>query len=190
MSIPVSNHPRRLPEVNAVELSELTPEQARAMSSLIENYPDVFVEELQIGEPVPGVEHVIELTTDQPVAVRMRRCSPKEKELIRQAVDELKKLKIIQESKSPYCARALVVPKHDGSPRLVIDYKALNAVTKKDRFPLPLISDIISEIGDAKIFTTLDLASGFFQFKMRKEDMEKTAFSIDGERLEYTRMPM
>jgi len=105
-------------------------------------------------------------------------------------VDELKKLKILQPSKSPYCARALVVPKHDGTPRLVIDYQALNAVTKRDRFPLPVVADLIKDIGDAKFFTTLDLASGFFQFKMRKEDMEKTAFSIDGEHLEYTRMPM
>jgi len=120
----------------------------------------------------------------------MRRYSPKEDEMIKNAVNELKRLHIIQPSKSPYCAQALVVPKHDGSPRLVINYQALNVVTKKDKFPLPIITDIIREIGDATYYTTLDLASGFFQFKMRKEDMEKTAFSINGEHLEYTRMPM
>lgn len=168
----------------------LSPSQREEMEAIIEENNDVFVEELRIGKPIPGVEHIIELATDQPIAVPVRQYSPKESKLIQQAVDELKKLKILQPSKSPYCARALVVPKHDGSPRLVIDYQRLNKVTKKDKFPLPIIKDIIRRIGEAKFFTTMDLASGFFQFKLREEDMEKTAFSIEGEHLEYTRMPM
>jgi len=169
---------------------KLSAEQQAQIEKLIEENPNTFVNELKIGDPVPGVEHHIELTTDQPIAMKLRRYSPKEEAQIKQAVDELKKLHILRPSKSPYCAQALVVAKHDGSPRLVINFQALNAVTKKDKFPLPVIPDIIREIGDAKYYTTLDLASGFFQFKMREEDMEKTAFSINGEHLEYTRMPM
>jgi len=77
---------------------ELPAEQKTELSELIESHPKTFVTELQIGEPVPGVEHIIELTTDKPVAVKVRRYSPKEKELIQKEVDGLKKLGILRPS--------------------------------------------------------------------------------------------
>ena len=140
---------------------DLSAQQREELKRIIGDNNSMFVEELRIGEPIPGVEYIIELSTDQPIAIPVRQYSLKKSSLIKQAVEELKKLKILQASKSPYCARALVVPKHDGTPRLVIDYQSLNKVTKKDKFPLPIIKDTLRRMGDAIFFTTMDLASGF-----------------------------
>ena len=72
--------------VSTIEIGEeLSDEQKEELYKLIQDHPNTFVQELQIGEPVPGVEHIIELTTDKPIAVKVRRYSPKEKELIRSA---------------------------------------------------------------------------------------------------------
>ncbi|KAL0867440.1 hypothetical protein ABMA27_008227 [Loxostege sticticalis] len=101
---------------------------------------------------------------------------------------------IIKPSVSPWSPPIWVVPKKiDASGqrkwRLVIDYRKLNDITIGDSYPIPNISEILDQLGKSKYFTTLDLASGFHQINMSKQDASKTAFSVPQGHFEFTRMP-
>ena len=113
----------------------------------------------------------------------------KSEEIISNIVDDLIKKKFIVPSKSPCSSPVVLVPKKDGSYRLCVDYRALNKVTVKDPFPLPRIERLLARIGNAKIFTTLDLHSGYHQIPMKKDDTFKTAFVTPTGKYEYTVMP-
>jgi hypothetical protein len=79
-------------------------------------------------------------------------------------------------SESPFGAPVLFVPKKDGGLQICIDYRGLNKITKKDRYPLPLIEDLVDQLKGATIFTKLDLTSGYHQMKINDRDTNKTAF--------------
>lgn len=101
---------------------------------------------------------------------------------------------IITNSTSPWSAPIWVVPKKaDASGikkwRIVIDYRALNSVTIPDSFPLPNITDILDQLGNANYFSCLDCYSGFHSIKIKAEDAHKTAFSTDLGHYQFQRMP-
>ena len=96
---------------------------------------------------------------------------------------------IIRPSSSPWASPVTLVPKKDGTTRFCIDYRKLNAVTKKDRYPLPRIQDIFDQLEGAKIFTTLDLKSGYWQIPMHENSIEKTAFICHLGLFEFLMMP-
>ena len=77
---------------------------------------------------------------------------------------------ILEKSISPYGSMALIVKKKDGTPRVVIDYRALNEVTKKNSYPLPLMDELFDRTAGAKFFTSIDLRNGFHQIAIRPED--------------------
>ena len=83
---------------------------------------------------------------------------------------------IIEPSCSPWASPIILVPKKDGTTRFCVDYRKLNSVTKKDAHPLPHIQDIFDTLSGGKIFTSLDLKSGYWQIKMADDSTEKTAF--------------
>ena len=82
----------------------------------------------------------------------------------------------IRPSASPWGAPVLFVKKKDGGKRLCVDYRDLNRVTIRNRYPLPRIDDLFDQLGEAKVFSKLDLRSGYHQLKVKKEDIPKTAF--------------
>jgi hypothetical protein len=96
---------------------------------------------------------------------------------------------IIRPSQSPYASPALLVRKKNGEPRLVVDFRALNRITVKDRFPLPRIDDQIDLLSHSNWFTTLDMAAGFHQIKVHPDSVEKLAFITPEGQFEYLRMP-
>jgi hypothetical protein len=103
--------------------------------------------------------------------------------------------KIIRHSNSPSNSPVILVRKKEDASkkekwRLVVDFLRLNEVTVGDSYPLPLISDILSALGKARYYTTVDLASGFHQVSLREEDRQKTAFSMPGGHFEFCNMPM
>lgn len=110
-------------------------------------------------------------------------------------INELLSKEIIRPSQSPYNSPVWVVPKKglnsDGSPkqRLVIDYRKLNRKTIFDRYPIPDTNMILSNLGSARYFSIIDLESGFHQIRIKESDEEKTAFSINGAKYEFNRMP-
>ena len=96
---------------------------------------------------------------------------------------------VIRESVSPWTSPVVLVKKKGGELRFCVDYRKLNRITKKDRHPLPRIDDLLDSFQDATCFTTLDLASGYWQIEMDPEDREKTAFITDDGIYEFNVMP-
>ena len=96
---------------------------------------------------------------------------------------------VIQPSYSPWSSPVVMVRKRDGSHRFCVDYRGLNAVTKADTFPLPRIDDLLDQLGGARYFSTLDLASGFWQIRMDPNSREKTAFVTPHGLYEFLVMP-
>ena len=83
----------------------------------------------------------------------------------------------------------MLAPKKDGDYRFCVDFRRVNSVTKKDAHPMPRIDEILDQLGGARYFSTLDLASGYWQVPLREEDMEKTTFSVGADHYEFTVMP-
>jgi Reverse transcriptase (RNA-dependent DNA polymerase) len=149
-----------------------------AVQEELNNWQDVLVEELPAGLPPDrGVGHTIELEAGaRPPYRPMYRLSPAEQKEVERCVRELLSKGLIEPSTSPYGAPILFVTKEDGSLRMCVDYRALNKLTVKNRYPLPRIDDLFDKLKGAKVFSTLDLASGYHQTRITPEDVPKTAF--------------
>ena len=96
---------------------------------------------------------------------------------------------IIRESNSPWASRMMLVRKEDGSTRFCVDYRKLNNVTRKDAFPLPRIDQALDSLGDATVFSALDLQSGYWQVSLFEDAKSKTAFATPFGLYELNEMP-
>src|SRR3954467_166058 len=157
---------------------------------IVSEYPDVFPEELPGMPPDRDVEFLIDLLPrSRPIAKRPYKMSVNElKELKKQLGEQLQK-GFIQPSSSSWGAPVLFVEKKDRSQRLCIDYCSLNEVTIKNKYPLPRINDPFDQLEGARVFSKIDLRSGYFQLKIREQDIPKTAFTTRYGFYEYTVMP-
>ena len=135
------------------------------------------------------IQHAIDTGTASPIKQRPRRPPrafvDEEEEIIQTQL----RSGVIRESTSAWSSPLVYVRKRDGSTRPCVDYRKLNEVTTKDAYPLPRIEDCLDCIGGAKIFSTLDLQSGYWQIELKEEDQQKTAFSTRSGHYEYITMP-
>ena len=150
----------------------------KELDSLLEEFSDLFPEQLPKGRP-PKRSVEFEIKTVEgtvPPNTPPYRLIPKEHDELQAQNDDLLAQGHIRPSQSPYGAPVLFVPKKDGRWRMCIDYRALNKQTIRDRYPLSRIDDLLYRLGKARHFTTLDLASGYHQIAVKEEDIPKTAF--------------
>ena len=145
------------------------------------------------GDPVglcTAYKPAIKLDTEDPVYTPQYLVPFKMREAMRESVVDFLKQGIIQESTSPYNSPSLMVPKRDGGYRMVIDFRKLNIHVVTDPYPLPRIAQILETLGDAVIFTALDLLNGFYNLEIAEKDRGKTAFSTYEGHYQFIRLPM
>jgi hypothetical protein len=126
----------------------------------------------------------------RPTHRRNFRFSPLEAKELKEKVKEFLSKGLLTPSNSPFGAPILFIKKPDGTLRFTLDYRALNQITHKIRYPLPRIDDLLDAARGAEIFTTLDLASGYYQLKLDPADCHKTAFCTPDGQFEWKVLPM
>lgn len=124
-----------------------------------------------------------------PIKLRPYRTPLNNRKVIDEAIDEMLEAKVIERSNSPWSFPVVIVDKKDGSKRFCVDFRKLNAITRPISYPLPLIDDILAQLGHAKFFTSLDLKSGYWQVLMDDRDKEKTAFACHRGLFQFNVMP-
>ncbi|KAG8474681.1 hypothetical protein CXB51_031149 [Gossypium anomalum] len=140
-------------------------------------FTDVFPEELPGLPPVREVEFGIDLIPGTaPISIAPYRMAPAELKELKSQLQELTDKGFVRPSFSPWGAPVLFVKKKDGSMRLCVDYRQLNKVTIKNKYPLPRIDDLFDQLKGATWFSKIDLRSGYYQLRVKESDVPKTAF--------------
>jgi hypothetical protein len=159
------------------------------MHCLLQEYADVFQQPSRLP-PAREVDHCITLKEGtEPINVRPYRYAHFQKTEIEKQVQEMLDSGLIRPSTSPFSSPVLLVKKKDGSWRFCTDYRSLNVVTVKDRFPIPTVDDMLEELYGAAYFTKLDLRAGYHQVRVNPSDVNKTAFRTHNDHYEYLVMP-
>jgi hypothetical protein len=156
---------------------------------VVSEFPDVFLKDLPGMPPERKVEFAIQLLPGTaPISNRAYRVSRLELVELKKQIDELSEKGYIRPSTSPWAAPVLFVEKKDGTRRMCIDYRALNEVTIKNKYPLPRIEDLFDQLRGASVFSKIDLRSGYHLLKIRPSDIPKTVFITKYKLYEFTVM--
>ena len=168
---------------------KLLESQGQQLTQLIGEYSDVFaLNDAELG-CTNMVRHSIDTGDNPPVKQRPYRTPIVYRKTISQMIDQMTEQGVIQPSMSPWASPVVLVPKKDGSQRFCIDYRRLNSLTRRDVYPLPRIDDILDTLGEAKYFSSLDLASGYWQVELDEDARQKSAFTSHRGLFEFLRMP-
>ena len=167
----------------------LTEVQQAQLRSLVAEYRDIFALSPEELGRTGLVKHRIDTGDHPPIKQRPYRVSDTQRGIIEEHVTDMLNRGIIQPSVSPWASPIILVKKKDGTDRFVVDFRRLNAVTRKDSYPLPRIDDALDALNGTKYFSTMDLMSGYWQVEMEPESREHTAFATFGGLYEFTVMP-
>jgi len=158
------------------EIGPLSVEQGQLFKQLLTEFADLFANEKNGLGRTDLVTHRIYTEDVPPIQSRPYSVPTNEQEFIKQEIQRMLENKQIQTSESPWTSPVVLVKKKNGKLRFCVDYRKLNRVTKKDAYPLPRIDEMLDTLAGSKWFSTLDLASGYWQVQMHPRDREKTAF--------------
>jgi hypothetical protein len=156
---------------------QTVPELQAAVRDLLHRFRKTFGPLPKHLPPKRAVDHEIELEPGaKPPFLPIYHLSPRELEEVKEQLTMLIEAGFIQPSKSPFGAPIIFVPKKNGKLRMCVDFRALNALTVKNRYPLPRIDELLDRLQGSSIYTKLDLQSGYWQIRIKEEDIPKTAF--------------
>ena len=168
--------PEHLKELLQRSSEHLTQAETAKLAGLLSEYEDVFAQdEFDLGS-FSAMEHKIDTGLTKPIKQRLRRtpaCFASEEEA---HLQKMLKADVIQPSVSEWASAPVLIRKRDGNVRWCVDYRALNAATIKDVFPLPLVDDCTDTLAGNIYFSKLDANSAYWQIKIAPEDQKKTAF--------------
>ena len=151
--------------------------QDKAKKLMVDNVSVFSRAELDLGE-TDVVEHDITLTDDIPFQERYRRIPPQAYDKVREHLEQMLRMGVIQRSDSDFASAVVIVQKKDGSMRFCIDLRKLNAKTVRDSHPLPRVEESLEALKGSSIFTSLDLRCGYWQVRMSKRARKLTAFTV------------
>lgn len=174
-----------VPDVPQDATAQLAPD----LQALLDEYTDVFSDPKTLP-PQRTLDHAISLEESAaPVNSRPYRYSPLQKDEIERQVQEMLAAGLIIPSMSPFASPVLLVKKKDGSWRFCVDYRRLNTMTIKNKFPLPVVDELLDELSGTQFFSKLDLRAGYHQIRMKPEDECKTAFKTHHGHFQFRVMP-
>ncbi|GJW41934.1 putative reverse transcriptase domain-containing protein [Tanacetum coccineum] len=179
-----------LADITTKEVEDKSEEKRLEDVQIVQDFPEVFPEDLPGLPPTRQVEFQIDLVPGAaPVARAPYRLAPSEMKELSEQLKELSDKGFIRPSSSPWGAPVLFVKKKDGSFRMCIDYRELNKLTVKNRYPLPRIDDLFDQLQGSSVYSKIDLRSGYHQLRVREEDIPKTAFRTRYGHYEFQVMP-
>ena len=157
---------------------------------IIKQFPDVFPDDISVLPPDREVEFTIDLIPEtEPISIPPYRMAPAELRELKAQLEDLLSKGFIRPSISPWGAPVLFVKKKYGSLRLCIDYRQLNRVTIRNQYPLPRIDELFDQLQGSRVYSKIDLRSGYHQLRVQESDVPKTAFRTRYEHYEFLVMP-
>ena len=157
---------------------------------IVKEFPDVFPDDISGLPSDRAIEFVIELIPGtKPISIPPYRMAPAELKEMKAQLEELLSKGFIRPSTSPWGAPVLFVKKKDGSLRLCIDYRQLNRATIRNQYPLPRIDELFDQLQGSRVYSKIDLRSGYHQLRVRENDVSKTAFRTRYGHYEFLVMP-
>jgi hypothetical protein len=165
------------------------PTQSDQVQAVIQQYKDVFSNPKTLPPQRLHDHHIPLLPGTTPVNSRPYMYSPLHKNEIECQVKEILEADLITHSTSPFASSVLLVQKKDGSWRFCVDYRKINSITVKNRFPMPVIEENLEELAGATYFTKLDMRSGYHQVRMHVQDEHKTTFKTHHGHFQFRVMP-
>src|SRR5256885_16523348 len=170
-------------------IGELTESQRKKVEKLLRKNEDIFIKgKYEVGR-TNVVKHTIDTGDEKLIKQRARRLSVKEKELKKEHIEEMLKKGIIRRSKSSWASSIVFVQKKGGEMWFCVDYRKLNKITKKDNHLLPRIDEMLDKFEGSQWFSSIDLASAYWQVEMDEKDIEKMAFITSKGLYEFLVMP-
>ncbi|KAG6462837.1 hypothetical protein O3G_MSEX013500 [Manduca sexta] len=168
------------------EATRLTVEERVQLSNDLDNNRDIFEPG---GAATSFAVHRIDTGDHPPISVPPYRVTPAKKNILKKEIDKMLQEGIIEEADSEWTSPVVLVPKKDGTVRFCVDYRKLNHITRADKYPLPLIDELIQSTKCNSVMSTIDLKSGYWQIEVAPEDRDKTAFVSPFGTFRFRRMP-
>jgi len=175
--------------LQTVEDIELPQDTVQGLKSLLYDHRDTFASSSSDLGYYPLVEHDIDTGDSRPIKQSPRRPPISAREAEDEILDEMLETGVIEPSNSSWASPVCLVKKKDGTFRFCINYRRVNAVSKKDAYPIPDIQDALDNLRGSRYFATIDLLSGYWQLGMTDHAKERSAFCTRRGLFQFTRMP-